>query len=64
MAEPTEEQYQIMLIFHCALRNFQRWSAEQAAAEGLTSSSTSSSWQCARTRGVPIRASVKSPSTS
>ncbi len=37
MAEPTEEQYQIMLIFHCALRNFQRWSGEQSSALGLTS---------------------------
>lgn len=36
MADLTDEQYQVLLIFRTALRRYLAWSAESAAEHGLT----------------------------
>jgi DNA-binding MarR family transcriptional regulator len=32
----SDEQYRVLLVFRCALREYLRWSAKEAAAHGLT----------------------------
>ncbi|MGH3447286.1 MAG: MarR family winged helix-turn-helix transcriptional regulator [Nocardioidaceae bacterium] len=36
MAQLTEDEYRVLLIFRCALRQYIRWSGEQAGKLGLT----------------------------
>ncbi|MGI8576636.1 MAG: MarR family winged helix-turn-helix transcriptional regulator [Nocardioidaceae bacterium] len=36
MANLSDEQYRVLLVFRCALRQYLNWSAEQAKSLGLT----------------------------